>query len=382
VKQSMAEIAEIISGEDGKSALSRGRLKVAILGATGMVGQQLIRMLKRHPWFEVAAVAASASSAGKSYAEAVRARWAMEFPVPEEIAGMTVRDVREVEEIAAISDVAFCALSLEKESVLKLEHDYAARGLWVTSNNSAYRQDPLVPMVIPMVNASHLDMIPIQRAARGYDTGAIIVKSNCSIQSYVIALEPLREFGIESIRVHSEQAISGAGKTFDTWPDMDRNLIPLINGEEQKSETEPLKIWGEVGADGIKPASAPKIKAKCVRVGVADGHTAYITVKFKKTPSVTQILERWERFEMAELLPSAPRKILHYLQEPDRPQPLLDVMTENGMVVSLGQLSIEEDDGTVNFTGLSHNAILGAAGGAVLATEAAIAKRLVYRRVQ
>jgi aspartate-semialdehyde dehydrogenase len=376
----MAEAVELIQHEDGASTLAGGKLKVAILGATGMVGQQLVRMLKNHPWLEVSVVAASASSAGKSYAEAVNGRWAMEFPLPEEIARLTVRDVQEVEEISARVDVAFCALSLDKESVLKLEHAYASRGVWLTSNNSAYRTDPFVPMVIPAVNPHHLDLIPLQREARGYPTGAIIVKSNCSIQSYVIALEPLREFGIEKITVHSEQAISGAGKTFDTWPEMERNLIPLINGEEQKSETEPLKIWGVAGADGIIPATTPKIKAKCVRVSVADGHMAYVNVRFKTTPTRNQILERWEKFGIADHLPSAPAKVLHYLQEPDRPQPRLDVMTENGMAVSLGQLFIE-DDGTVHFTGLSHNAILGAAGGAVLATEAAIARQLVYRRI-
>ena len=376
----MAEEVEIIQHEDGGSTLAGGKLKAAILGVTGMVGQQLIRMLKAHPWLEVLVVAASANSAGKSYAEAVDKRWAMEFPLPEEIARLMVKDVQEVEEITARVDVAFCAVSLDKESVLKLEHDYASRGVWVTSNNSAYRPDPFVPMVIPAVNPHHLDMIRLQREARGYRTGAIIVKSNCSIQSYVIALEPLRDFGIEKITVHSEQAISGAGKTFDTWPEMERNLIPLIEGEEQKSETEPLKIWGVAGTDGIVPALSPKIKARCVRVSVPDGHTAYVSVKFKTTPTRNQILERWEKFEAANRLPSAPRKILHYLPEPDRPQPRLDVMTENGMAVSLGQLGIE-DDGTVHFTGLSHNVILGAAGGAVLATEAAIAKRLVYRRV-
>lgn len=360
-------------------ALAGGKLKVAILGATGMVGQQLIRMLKAHPWLEVSTVAASASSAGKSYAEAVSDRWAMEFPIPPEIAPLIVKNVQQVEEIAALVDVAFCAVSLDKESVLKLENDYAKRGVWVTSNNSAYRTDPFVPMVIPAVNPHHLEMIPLQRQARGYETGAIIVKSNCSIQSYVIALEPLKSFGIERIHIHSEQAISGAGKTFDTWPEMERNLIPLINGEEQKSETEPLKIWGEVGADGIISASKPKIKAKCVRVSVLDGHTAYVSVKFKTPPTIKQILERWENYQ-AEALPTAPRRIIHYLPEPDRPQPRLDVMTENGMAVSVGQLSIE-DDGTVYFTGLSHNAILGAAGGAVLATEAAIARHLVYRRI-
>lgn len=375
----MTEVVEIIKGEDGATALSGGKLKVAILGATGMVGQQLIRMLKSHPWLEVVLVAASANSAGKSYAEAVRGRWWMEFPIPAKIARLKVMNVHQVKEIAARVDIAFCALSLDKESVLKLEHDYAGQGVWVTSNNSAYRTDPLVPMVIPAVNAHHLEMIPVQREARGYQTGAIIVKSNCSIQSYVIALEPLKDFGIEKINVHSEQAISGAGKTFDTWPEMERNLIPLINGEEQKSETEPLKIWGEVGAGGISLAAGPKIKAKCVRVSVSDGHTAYVSVKFRTPPTVRQILERWERYR-AEALPSAPLQIIHYLEEPDRPQPLLDVMTENGMAVSVGQLGIE-DDGTVSFTALSHNAILGAAGGAVLATEAAIARNLVYRRI-
>jgi aspartate-semialdehyde dehydrogenase len=375
----VAEIVEIIRGADGVTALSGGKLKVALLGATGMVGQQLIRMLKDHPWLEVVVVAASANSAGKSYAEAVDGRWAMEFPLPAEIARLTVMNVREVDEIAARVDAVFCAVSLDKESVLKLEHDYAQSGVWVTSNNSAYRTDPFVPMVIPAVNSHHLEMIPLQREARGYETGAIIVKSNCSIQSYVIALEPLKCFGLERIRVHSEQAISGAGKTFDTWPEMERNLIPLINGEERKSETEPLKIWGEMGSDGIIPAQAPKIKAKCVRVSVLDGHMAYVSAKFKTTPTRTQILERWEKFA-AEALPSAPRQLIHYLTEPDRPQPRLDVMTENGMAVSLGQLGIEED-GTVSFTGLSHNSILGAAGGAVLATEAAIARNLVYRRI-
>lgn len=376
----MSQAAEIVNQQDGGARLAGGKLKVALLGATGMVGQQSIRMLKDHPWFEIVAVAASASSAGKSYADAVSGRWAMDFPIPETVARLQVKNVQEVDEIAATVDVAFCAVSLDKESVLKLEHAYAQAGVWVTSSNSAHRTDPFVPMVIPAVNAHHLEMIPVQRRAKGYGTGAIIVKSNCSIQSYVIALEPLREFGIEKINVHSEQAISGAGKTFDTWPEMERNLIPLISGEEQKSETEPLKIWGEIGEDGIVPASAPKIRARCVRVGVPDGHTAYVSVKFKAAPTATQILERWENYQLPARLPSAPGKILHYLFEPDRPQPRLDVMTENGMAVSLGQLSID-DDGTVYFTGLSHNAILGAAGGAVLATEAAIARHLVYRRI-
>lgn len=375
----MAHIAEL-SGAGREAVVNGGRLKAAILGATGMVGQQFVRVLKSHPWFEVVALAASSGSAGKTYGEAVAGRWAMEFDVPEALADVEVRDVQDVDGIAARVDVAFCALSLDKEGVRKLEDAYARRGVWVTSNNSAFRQDPLVPMVIPAVNPQHLDVVPHQRAARGYETGAIIVKSNCSIQSYVIALEPLREFGVEKITVHSEQAVSGAGKTFETLPEMERNLIPFIGGEEEKSETEPLKIWGAAGADGIVSASGLKIKAKCVRVAVLDGHTAYVNVKFRNTPTTAQILERWERHARSHELPSAPRRLINYRPEPDRPQPLLDVMTENGMAVTLGQLEVDREEGTVSFTGLSHNAILGAAGGAVWATEAAVARGLVYRK--
>lgn len=376
----MAQVAEL-SGAGRGAVVVGGKLKAAILGATGMVGQQFVRVLKDHPWFEVVAVAASGNSAGKSYGEAVAGRWAMEFAVPETIAGLEVLDVRGVDEIASRADVAFCALSLDKDGIRKLEDAYARAGVWVTSNNSAFRQDPFVPMVIPAVNPQHLDIMPNQRAARGYSTGAVIVKSNCSIQSYVIALEPLREFGVESVRVHSEQAISGAGKTFESWPEMERNLIPLIKGEEEKSETEPLKIWGEETADGIVPATGPKIKAKCVRVAVPDGHTAYVNVRFSDTPTAAQVLERWERHARSDELPSAPRRLINYRPEADRPQPALDVMTENGMAVTVGQLEIDREENTVSFTGLAHNAILGAAGGAVWATEAAVAKGLVYRRV-
>ncbi len=380
----ITQAEEIARPEAGGARLSGGKLKVAVLGATGMVGQQLTRLLTDHPWFEVVIVAASANSARKSYAEAVRDRWAMETRIPDEIAAMNVWDVQAVDEIVSQVDMAFCAINLDKAGVLRLEHAYAAAGAWVTSNNSAYRPDPFVPMVIPAVNSHHLDLIPRQRQAKGYRTGALIVKSNCSIQSYVIALEPLREFGIDRVSVHSEQAISGAGKTFETFPDIERNLIPMINGEEQKSEIEPLKIWGKVGVDGIVPASGPKIKAKCVRVSVLHGHTAYVTVKFRVTPTVAQILERWENYgspdQSGSGLPSAPRRLIHYLPEPDRPQPRLDVMTENGMAVSVGQLKVDNDQ-LVSFTGLSHNLILGAAGGAVLATEAAVARQLVYRRI-
>jgi aspartate-semialdehyde dehydrogenase len=376
------ETVELTGGADGAVEIKGGKLKAAILGATGMVGQQFIRVLKSHPWFEISVVAASPVSAGKTYAEAVRGRWAMEFDAPDELAGMRVLDVQAVEEITSQVDMAFCALNLDKESIRELEDAYARQGVWLTSNNSAFRQDPLVPMVIPAVNPHHLDVVPHQRAAYGYETGAVIVKSNCSIQSYVIALAPLREFGIERITVHSEQAVSGAGKTLGAWPEARDNVIPFIGGEEKKSETEPLKIWGEVTPDGIALASGPKIKAKCVRVGVADGHTAYVTVRFKSTPTAAQILERWEQHRgFSNELPSAPRRLIHYRPEPDRPQPLLDVMTEQGMAVTVGQLEFDREEGTVSFTALAHNAILGAAGGAVWATEAAIARGLVYRRV-
>ncbi|MGI9166672.1 MAG: aspartate-semialdehyde dehydrogenase [Pyrinomonadaceae bacterium] len=377
----MTQIGEIVRAEDGGARLTGGKLKVAVLGATGMVGQQLVRLLNDHPWFEIVALAASANSAGKFYVEAVRGRWPLESHLPDNIAAFKVWDIQAVEEIGSLVDVAFCAVDLDRDGVLRLEDAYAKKGVWLTSNNSAYRPDPFVPMVIPAVNPHHLELIPDQRKARGYRTGALIVKSNCSIQSYVIALEPLRDFEIERISVHSEQAISGAGKTFETFPNIEKNLIPLINGEEHKSEVEPLKIWGKVGADGIVPATAPRIKAKCVRVGVLHGHTAYVAVKFKRTPTPEQILDRWERYNPPDQLPSAPRKLIHYLPEADRPQPRLDVMTEKGMAVSLGQLKVD-NDGIVSFTGLSHNLILGAAGGAVLATEAAIARQLVYRRIE
>lgn len=371
---------EIVRAADDQATLIGGKLKVAILGATGMVGQQLIALLTMHPWFEIVALAASQSSAGKKYSAAVTGRWAMQSDIPDELADMVVRDAQAVGELARLADVVFCAVSLNKEGVLKLEHDYAVHGLWVTSNNSAYRPDPLVPMVIPAVNAKHLDVITTQRQQRGYDTGAIIVKSNCSIQSYVIALDPLREFGIDKIYVHSEQAISGAGKTLESFPEISRNLIPLIVDEERKSEVEPLKIWGTAGTDGIEPARDPRIKAKCVRVPVLHGHTAYVTVKFNQAPTREQILEHWRNFSFPERLPSAPKQPVHYLAEPDRPQPLLDVMREGGMGVSVGQLKVTA--GEASFTALSHNLILGAAGGAVLATEAAIARGLVYRRVR
>lgn len=377
----MTQNEQFVRLENKGQTLAGGKLKVVIVGATGMVGQQLVRLLNDHPWFEVVAVAASTDSEGKTYRDAVSGRWTIETAIPKRIGAMKLINVQRVEEIASLADLVFCAVNLDKEGVLKLEHAYAAQGLWVTSNNSANRADPFVPMVIPAVNADHLTVIPLQRKARGYSTGAIMVKSNCSIQSYVIALDPLREFGIKWIRVHSEQAISGAGKTFNTWPEMEKNLIPFISGEERKCEVEPLKIWGQVGPHGIVAAAAPNIKAKCVRVSTLHGHTAYVRVKFESAPTASQIMERWEQYQPSDGLPSAPRKLIHYLHEPDRPQPRLDAMAENGMAVSIGQLKVEKDEEEVSFTALSHNLILGAAGGAVLATEAAVERELIYRRL-
>ena len=237
-------------------------------------------------------------------------------------------------------------------------------------------------MVIPSVNPQHLDVVHAQRRERGYTTGGIIVKSNCSIQSYVIALTPLLDFGLEQIRVHSSQAISGAGKTFATWPEMERNLIPLIGGEEQKSEVEPLKVWGQTSDNGIALADFVKIKARCVRVAVQDGHTAFVTARLRQLPAIEEILARWQAFNQTADAPSAPRQLIKYRAEPDRPQPLLDVMSENGMAVTIGQLSADASANVLEFTALAHNAILGAAGGAVWATETAVQRGLIYRRCQ
>jgi aspartate-semialdehyde dehydrogenase len=356
----------------------RKPFRVGIVGATGTVGQQLIRMLKDHPWFDLVTVAASEASAGKTYEEAVKARWCMDFDIPDTLRTLVVQDSQNIDIVSAGVDIIFCAVSMPHSQVAELENAYALKGVWVTSCNSALRMDPLVPIIVPLVNASHLDVIPIQRKARGYGTGAIIVKSNCSIQSFVIPLEPLRDLGIESINVHNEQAISGAGRNFQSWPEMSANIIPFIPGEEAKSQIEPLKLWGQLNSDGFKLATLPKIRAKCVRVGVLDGHTAYVTAKFAKKITSTEIVERWNNFRACEGLPSAPAQPVHYLTDPDRPQPRLDVMTERGMAVSVGQLVVEGQ--FCQFTGLSHNTILGAAGGAVLATELAVSRNLIYQR--
>ena len=345
---------------------------VAVIGATGMVGQRFLLLLENHPWFHVKALAASPSSAGKKYRDAVAGRWAMTSPVPETFADMTVFDAeKDIDKIAAAADFVFCAVNMKKEDIRALEEKYAKAEVPVISNNSAHRSTPDVPMIIPEINAGHAAVIAAQKKRLGTERGFIAVKSNCSLQSYVPALHPLLQYGVKCAAVCTYQAISGAGKTFDRMPEIVDNVIPYIGGEEEKSELEPLKIWGRVEGGKIVNASAPKITAQCLRVPVSDGHTAAVFVSFENKPSKEEILRAWENFagKPQELgLPSAPKKFLHYFEENDRPQAKLDRMLENGMAVSLGRLR-EDILFDYKFVCLSHNTLRGAAGGAVLMAE-------------
>ena len=341
--------------------------KVGIVGATGMVGQRFVTLLENHPWFKLTVLAASGRSAGKTYEEAVGSRWAMTTPMPESVKKMTVLDASHVEEVASQVDFIFCAVNMPKAEIKALEEAYAKAECPVVSNNSAHRFTPDVPMVVPEINAQHIEIIPAQRRRLGTKRGFIAVKSNCSIQSYVPALTALQQFGIEKVAVCTYQAISGAGKTFETWPEMVDNVIPYIGGEEEKSEKEPMKVWGSVQGDEIVAASEPVISAQCLRVPVSDGHTAAAFVKFKNKPTKEQILEAWANYSgrAQELnLPSAPKQFLHYFEEDDRPQARLDRNLEGGMAVSIGRL---RDDVIFDyrFVSLSHNTLRGAAGGAV-----------------
>ncbi len=352
--------------------------KVGIIGATGMVGQRFISLLEKHPWFHPVVLAASARSAGKTYEEAVGRRWAMDTPIPERIKKMVVLDAEaDREKIAGMADFVFCAVSLDKAGTRALEEVYAKLECPVISNNSAHRATPDVPMIIPEINDDHAALIDIQRKRLGTKRGFIAVKSNCSLQSYVPALHPLMEaFGVTKALACTYQAISGAGKTFSTWPEMADNVIPFISGEEEKSEQEPLKIWGKIGSEGIVPAKGPSITTQCLRVNVSDGHMAAVFASFAKKPTLEQIREKWAAFsgEPQKLgLPSAPKQFLHYFEESDRPQPKLDRMLENGMAVSVGRLR-EDTQYDVKFVCLSHNTLRGAAGGAVLMAELLAAK--------
>ena len=352
------------------------KFKVGIIGATGMVGQRFALLLKDHPWFEVTALAASASSAGKKYKDAVR-RWHMAEPMPAQFADMKVLNAADdMQKIAAECDFCFCAVNMPKEDIKALEYAYAKAECPIVSNNSAHRFTPDVPMVIPEINADHLQAISAQRARLGTKRGFIAVKSNCSLQSYVPLLHPLKKFGIKCAAVTTYQAISGAGKTFETMPEIVDNIIPYIGGEEEKSEREPLKIWGEVKGGEIVPASGPAITAQCLRVPVSDGHTAACFVSFEHKPSKEQILEAWADFSgepQALKLPSAPEQFIHYFEENDRPQPKLDRMCERGMAVCAGRLR-EDCLFDYKFIGFSHNTLRGAAGGAVLLAELLAAK--------
>lgn len=346
--------------------------KVGIVGATGMVGQRFVTLLENHPWFKLTVLAASGRSAGKSYEDAVGSRWAMTTPMPESVKKMTVLDASKVEEVASQVDFVFCAVNMPKDEIKALEEAYAKAECPVVSNNSAHRFTPDVPMVVPEINADHIEIIPAQRKRLGTKRGFIAVKSNCSLQSYVPALHPLmKDYGVTKCLVCTYQAISGAGKTFETFPDILDNVIPYIGGEEEKSEQEPLKLWGHIDGDKIVPATAPSITAQCLRVPVSDGHMGAVFVSFDKKPTKEEILKTWKEFHgpAQDLdLPSAPKQFLHYFEEDDRPQPKLDRMIENGMAVSIGRLR-EDTQYDYKFVCLSHNTLRGAAGGAVLLAE-------------
>ena len=347
------------------------KLKVGILGGTGMVGQRFISLLEDHPWFEVTTIAASERSAGKTYEEAVGGRWKMTTPMPEAVKGLTVMNVNEVEAVASQVDFVFSAVDMTKEEIKKIEEDYAKAEIPVVSNNSAHRWTPDVPMVVPEINPEHMKVIDFQKKRLGTQRGFVAVKPNCSIQSYAPVLTAWKEFEpVEGVAT-TYQAISGAGKTFKDWPEMEGNIIPFIGGEEEKSEKEPLRIWGEIEDGVIVPAVSPVITCQCIRVPVLNGHTAAVFVKFAKKPTKEQLIEKLRSFKGVpqELnLPSAPKQFIQYLEEDNRPQVTLDVDYEKGMGISVGRLR-EDTVYDFKFVGLSHNTVRGAAGGAVLCAE-------------
>ena len=358
------------------------KLRAGIVGATGMVGQRFITLIADHPYFEITALVASPSSAGKTYGEAVKGRWMMSTPIPEGIADMVVLNAEDIESVKPHVDFVFCAINMDKKYVAALEEAYAKAEIPVVSNNSAHRGTPDVPMLIPEINYAHTEVIKAQRERLGTQKGFISVKPNCSIQSYVPALEPLRKYGIKAVNVTTFQAISGAGKNFDTWPEMVDNVIPYIGGEEEKSEKEPLKVWGTVENGVIVNATTPVISAQCIRVPASDGHLAAVSVSFENKPSIEQIKERWASFETEAQrlgLPSAPKPFLQYFEDPARPQTRLDRDFQNGFGVSIGRLR-EDKIFDYRFVCLSHNTVRGAAGGAMLTAELLCAKGYITRK--
>ncbi len=358
------------------------KLRVGILGATGMVGQRFVSLLENHPWFEVVTVAASQRSAGKTYEEAVGGRWKMKTPMPEKVKNLVVANVNEVEEVASGVDFVFSAVDMTKEEIKAIEEEYAKTETPVVSNNSAHRWTPDVPMVVPEINAAHFEVIKAQKKRLGTKRGFIAVKPNCSIQSYVPCLAAWKEFGPKEVVVTTYQAISGAGKTFKEWPEMAENIIPYIGGEEEKSEQEPLRVLGEARDGEIVKAKLPKITCQCIRVPVLDGHTAAVFINFEKKPSKEQLIEKLKSFKgfpQEAKLPSAPKQFIQYMDEDNRPQVALDVDYERGMGVSVGRLR-EDSMFDFKFVGLSHNTLRGAAGGAVLCAEALTEKGYIQAK--
>lgn len=352
------------------------------MGATGFVGQRFITLLEDHPWIEVTSVTASARSQGKTYREAVAGRWKLDVPMPEAVGDLIVYGTDEIEQFTETCDLVFCAVDMEKEPLVSLEEAIAMREVPVISNNSANRWTPDVPMLLPEINSDHMGLIEAQKKRLKTKRGFIVVKPNCSIQSFVPALAPLLVYEPESLFVATYQAISGAGKTFADWPEMNGNVIPFISGEEEKSELEPLKIFGSLAGDHIELAKKPVISAQCYRVAVAEGHTAAVQVKFKRRVEQNEILMRWREFTSRPQqldLPSAPKPFLRYLDDYDRPQPAQDVMSRGGMGISIGRLR-EDPIFDYKFTCLSHNTIRGAAGGAILTAELLIADGYIAAR--
>ena len=347
------------------------KLRAGVLGATGMVGQRFVTLLENHPWYEVTAVAASPRSAGKTYEEAVGGRWKMESPMPEAVKNLTVMNVNEVEKVSSEVDMVFSAVDMSKDEIRAIEEAYARAEVPVVSNNSAHRWTPDVPMVVPEINPEHFQVIEFQKKRLGTQRGFIAVKPNCSIQSYAPVLTAWKEFEPYEVVATTYQAISGAGKTFKDWREMVGNIIPYIGGEEEKSEQEPLRLWGTIENGQIVKALEPAITCQCIRVPILNGHTAAVFVKFRKNPTKEELIERMVSFRglPQELkLPSAPRQFIQYLEEDNRPQITQDVNFENGMGISVGRLR-KDTVYDYKFVGLSHNTLRGAAGGAVLCAE-------------
>lgn len=359
------------------------KYKVGVIGGTGMVGQRFVTLIAEHPWFELAVIAASPRSAGKTYEEAVGKRWALDVPMPECAKSIVIRDASDVKSVVGDVDFVFSAVDMKADEIRALEEEYARAECPVVSNNSANRWTPDVPMVIPEINPEHLDVIAFQKKRLGSSRGFIAVKSNCSIQSYVPALSPFRaDCGLEKILACTYQAISGAGKTFETWPEMVDNVIPYIGGEEEKSEQEPMKVWGHIENGVIKNAEKPLITAQCLRVAASNGHMAAVFVTFKNKPSADEMIARWAEYKglpQKLALPSAPKQFLKYFTEDNRPQTRLDRMNEGGMQISIGRLR-PDTQYDYKFVCLSHNTLRGAAGGGVELAELLCAEGYITKK--